>query len=154
MAVSPNTDFTAGQILTATQQNNFPRGVMGYFISTANHAVTTTLADVTGASLTFTAVANRLYKATFSYYIQQSDAAAQLTIQLTDTTPTVQNYRVQTNSNNNGMNAASHTFLFTSTAGSITRKIRAQLNAGTGTIFGATADTRFYNFFIEDMGPA
>ena len=154
MAVSPNTDFTAGQILTATQQNNFPRGVMGYFTSTANHAVTTATADVTGATATFTAVANRLYRATISCYWTQSDALSTLTFLLTDGSNNILNIRAQTIPNNNGINAATHSFLFTSTAGSITRKIRAATSGGTATIYGATADSRFYHYAVEDLGPA
>ena len=29
MAINPNTDFTTGAILTAAQQNRFPRGITG-----------------------------------------------------------------------------------------------------------------------------
>ena len=154
MAVSPNTDFTAGAILTAAQQNNFPRGVMGYFTSTANSAVTTATADVTGATVTFTAVANRLYRATFSCSWTQSDALSFITFLFTDGSNNILNIRYQTIPNNNGFATSTVTFLFTSTAGSITRKIRAATSAGTATIYGATADSRFYHYSIEDMGPA
>ena len=153
MATTPNTDFTSGQILTAAQQNNFPRGVMGYFISTANSAVTTTTADITGATATFTAVANRLYKATLAAYWNQSDAGATITFLLTDGSNSILNQRIHFASNNNTKVQSTVTFLCTSTAGSSPRKIRAATSGGTATIFGATADTQFYSFSIEDMGP-
>ena len=35
MAINPNTDFTAGAVLTAAQQNRFPRGVVALTFDTA-----------------------------------------------------------------------------------------------------------------------
>ena len=148
MAVSPNTNFTSGQILTAQQQNNFPRGVMGYALGTGNSAFTT-IADITGMSITFTAVANRLYKATFSCTLDRaSNAAAEFFI---------------TDGSNNaqaryddlaaaGKSIITFSFLFTASAGSVTRKIRAFSNAGTMTVL-YTASSYQYGFIIEDMGP-
>ena len=62
MAITPNTDFTSGQILTAQQQNNFPRGLVAIAtsVTTQNGITAETLS--TGMSLSFTAVANRNYK--------------------------------------------------------------------------------------------
>jgi hypothetical protein len=153
MAVNPNTNFTAGQILTADQTNRFPRGVMGYVISTGNHSVTTATADVTGMSITFTAVANRLYKATFSGFYSQSDALSRLELYLTDGSNTGQNNIQRTIPNNGGLSSVSHAFIFTASAGSITRKIRTNVSGGTATIFGNPADSRTYSFVIEDLGP-
>ena len=59
MAITPNTDFTSGQVLTAAQQNNFPRGIMAVTTSTGN---TITSGNLVGLSATFTAVADRNYK--------------------------------------------------------------------------------------------
>ena len=58
MAITPNTTFTAS-VLTTTQMNNFPRGVMAVTTSTGN---TITAGNLVGLSATFTAVANRNYK--------------------------------------------------------------------------------------------
>lgn len=63
MPVNPNTAFTAGAVLTAAQQNRFPRGVMG-------EASRTTIMTLTGSyqtvlSFSFAASAGRLYKLTF-----------------------------------------------------------------------------------------
>ena len=64
MAINPNTDFTAGAILTADQQNRFPRGIMAYNQVTANKSpITAEEIRITGSS--FTAVANRYYKVTY-----------------------------------------------------------------------------------------
>jgi hypothetical protein len=64
MAISPNVDFTSGQILTATQQNNFPRGIMAFTTSSSPSASISTEV-VTLTSTSFTAVANRYYKITY-----------------------------------------------------------------------------------------
>lgn len=151
MAVSPNTDFTSGQILTAAQQNNFPRGVMNYAISTANVAVTT-VADVTGMSLTFTAVANRLYRATFECFMNCSSTSLS-EFYLTDGSNVQKDFVFQTMPAGEFQTLCFQS-LFTSTAGSITRKIRAAASAGTLTFYGNTADNRFFSFIIEDLGPA
>jgi hypothetical protein len=67
MAINPNTTFTAGAVLTADEANRFPRGVMGAVYRTAGDlTVTTTLADLTGMTVTFTAEASRTYKATWN----------------------------------------------------------------------------------------
>ena len=64
MAINPNTDFSTGAVLTAAQQNRFPRGVMAYTESTTNvTGISTEVVTITGAS--FTAVANRYYKVTY-----------------------------------------------------------------------------------------
>ena len=66
MATTPNTTFTAGAILTAAQQNNFPRGLMTAVVTDLNpYTLTTSIAVATGMTLTWTAVANRIYKVTY-----------------------------------------------------------------------------------------
>lgn len=65
MAISPNVDFTAGQVLTATQCNQFPRGVMALATSPTNYTLTTSTVIATGMSVTFTVVAGRNYKITY-----------------------------------------------------------------------------------------
>ena len=43
MAINPNTDFSAGAVLTAAQQNRFPRGVVAFSSSqTSSAAIGTT----------------------------------------------------------------------------------------------------------------
>lgn len=148
MAVNPNTDFTAGQILTAAQQNRFPRGAMGYASSTANLSLTTTSQDV--LSLTFTAVTGRLYRATVNGFYQKS-TGGRVFIDLTDGSNVGINSSMSTtDSGEFGYFVAS--FLFTASSGSVTRKIRSACEAGTATLFGVPADGRTYQFIIEDVG--
>jgi acyl dehydratase len=64
MAISPNTDFTAGQVFTAAQANAFPRGIMAYAqVTSSDLSITAEEVQITSAS--FTAVANRYYKVTY-----------------------------------------------------------------------------------------
>jgi len=45
MAITNNTDFSSGAILTAQQQNNFPRGIMAVSKATSTDATITTVED-------------------------------------------------------------------------------------------------------------
>ena len=65
MAISPNTDFSSGQILTATNANQWPRGVMAYTPVITNDTSITSTEEVQITSSSFTAVANRYYKITY-----------------------------------------------------------------------------------------
>ena len=60
---NPNTDFTAGAVLTAAQQNRFPRGVMTNVKATSTTSIGAEAVVITAPS--FTAVANRLYRITY-----------------------------------------------------------------------------------------
>jgi len=64
MAINPNTDFTSGAVLTAAQQNRFPRGIMALATSTTTDASVTT-EEVELGAISFTAVASRYYKITY-----------------------------------------------------------------------------------------
>jgi hypothetical protein len=128
-----------------------PRGVMGYFVSTANSAISTTTADITGTSITFTAVANRLYRATFSGDYSQNTANAVAGFYLTDGSNNIIDNVANSISVANGFSSINLTFLFTATAGSTTRKMRTDLSSGTGSIRG-TGGGVFYSFIIEDLG--
>ena len=59
-----NTDFTSGQILTAAQMNNMPRGIVSATIGTASSA-SVAVETVILTSPSFTAVANRYYRITY-----------------------------------------------------------------------------------------
>jgi hypothetical protein len=75
MAISPNVDFVSGAILTAAQQNQFPRGVFAYNQTTTTDASITSTEEVQITSSSFTAVANRYYRITY-YDPQLSNPSA------------------------------------------------------------------------------
>ena len=65
MAINPNTDFTTGAVFTADQANRFPRGIMAFAsVTTSDTTITSEEVQVTSAS--FTAVANRYYRITYT----------------------------------------------------------------------------------------
>ena len=154
MAVSPNTNFTSGQILTAAQQNNFPRGVMGYATGTAaNQGVTTTNADVNGATITFTAVANRAYRFQFSAYCAKNVSAGSTTFSLTDGTCATQymvfNFYMAVTGT--GFSAVCNGLLYNLSAGTQTVKMRVSTDVTTAAVFMSA--TNPMTFIIEDVGP-
>jgi len=152
---SPNTTFTSGQILTAAQINNLPFGLVAAPVNstTINQAVTT-VADVTGMTLTFNTVTNRVYGITYSGFVNCSDASS-LNIIIADGSNTVIQqsiFQFAAPFLPEGRQL-SNVFYFTAgSTGSTTRKLRCQrqTGAGTMTIFGGA--TIPFQFAIEDCG--
>jgi hypothetical protein len=151
MAVNPNTDFTAGAILTADQQNRFPRGVMGYATGATARTLTTSPSDITGMSVTFTAVANRLYKISWNCFVSQTDAFSRVIFDIVQGASTVINGIQNTIPNNGGFATISFSSVNTFSAGSITIKMAGQTTAGTASIQGSA--TAVHSLIIEDVGP-
>ena len=151
---SPNTTFVAGNILTAAQQNNLPFGRVAAPVNiTANQGTITTVVDITGATITFTGVAGRLYKACFYGLFNSTVATDVFAILLTDSANTLQQLFLFTPATTQDVSWGTE-FVFTPGAGSITRKLRIQRQSGTGTgtiVAGATFPTQFW---IEDIGSA
>ena len=88
-----NTDFVAGNILTAAQQNNFPRGLVSATNSiTASGSVSAETLSITSPA--FTAVANRYYRISYFepvfQYVSGTVNVAVMRIRLTNITGTEQ----------------------------------------------------------------
>ena len=158
MAINPNTDFTVGAILTASQQNRFPRGVMALASSTTNYTLTTSAAIATGMTVTFTAVANRNYKIT--YYEPQTQTAfgvASLVtaqIRLTNAAGTVLQtgyFQSDTNQQNSGITPI---YTGTMTAGSVTIVGCLLVSSTNGTPLANRSATQPAQILVEDIGPA
>ena len=147
MAINPNTTFTAGSILTAAQQNRFPRGIMAYATTASNAGLTTTVADL-GLSLSFTAVANRYYKYTFAAYASNASIASTLETYVTDSANAIKGSINLYVASASGYTYQLLTYISTETAGTVTRKLRGKCGAGSGTIYGPL------DFWVEDIGPA
>ena len=88
-----NTDFTSGQILTAAQMNNLPRGIVSATIGTSGSASVST-ETVILTSPSFTAVANRYYRISYFQpvlsYISGTVTSVSLIIRLTNISGTAQ----------------------------------------------------------------
>lgn len=152
MAITPNTTFTAGNVLTAAQMNRLPWGIMGYAQATSNQTGISTVTNVTNASVTFTANSTRYYRTTFyvSDVVQQT-SAGYVQLEITD------------GSNNRKQNsvvllAAGGETLFcvtvveTGISGSTTRKGRASTTAGTCDLRASATAPLF--IVVEDIGQA
>ena len=151
MAISPNTDFTAGQILTATQQNQFPRGVMAYNEVTAtDSSITAEEVQITGSS--FTAVANRYYKVTY-FEPNPSGGTGYFTFRIrsTNLAGTVRQSSFQTAGFGIERTGVA-IWVGTLTATTQNFVATAQMSAGTG-INGRSA-TQMASLTVEDIGPA
>lgn len=153
MAITPNTTFTSGAILTAAQMNRLPWGIMGYAQATANQGgITSAATDVTGVSVTFTADSSRYYRTTFyCFAVVQSVAASFPIVQITD------------GSNNQKGSAANYlaageqahyniSVVETGISGTQTRKARAFVAAGQMLLAGQTTSPIF--IVVEDIGQA
>ena len=153
MAVSPNTNFTSGDVLTAAQMNKFPRGLMADVVisSTSDTSVT---AEEVMLTVTWTAVANRQYRLV---YIEPA---------LSGTSITSATFRLRSDSVtgtvlNSAVVAISSTTLTFSgfveafpnfAAGSNTVVATLQYSAGTGT--ATRSGTRLAMLYVEDVGAA
>ena len=155
MAINPNTDFTTGQVLTAAESNRFPRGVMALATTTnTNQAGVTTAVDITGMTVTFTAVANRNYKFTYHIYAVPTVTNACFTVGLKQGATLK-----QTSIANGGVAAAGTTvnglFVGTFTAGSTTLKLTGERTSGSTGTFTFFSDPTLPHFLlVEDIGPA
>jgi hypothetical protein len=157
MAINPNTDFTAGAVLTADQQNRFPRGIVAYTQSTtATGTITAEVVTLTSSS--FTAVANRYYKITYFEPLIQSSAPPPsyftAAIRLTNISGARLQYSelepvISTGGDGQLMMLQA---IVTFSAGSTTvcGTLRAQSNSITAF---ANADVRRF-ILVEDIGPA
>jgi hypothetical protein len=151
MAVNPNTNFTTGQVATSDQMNRFPRGAMGYVRSTAgNITLTTTVQDIAGASVTFTAVSGRLYKATYNAQMQKLTTAGYIEISFMNGATTL--YDGFEDVVAGGYINYSMTSVLTGLSGSVTIKAVGIVNVATATIFRSANNPT--SFSVEDIGLA
>ena len=152
MAISPNNAFVAGQVLTAQECNNLPFGVVGLVERTAGSlTVTTTQADLTGMSVTFTALANRVYKFTALCTGQKLTTETWTGLYITNAANTVYLSAFQTAPALEYFNSSFSGYVSGFTPGSVTVKLRSQVGSGTATILAAA--TNPLQLIVEDMGP-
>ena len=153
MAISPNVDFVAGAILTATQQNQFPRGIVAYQVDVATANFAGEAVNITSTS--FTAVANRYYQITYySPQLQVNAANGYSVIKLRKGTTTggaqiQQGYAA--NATSGGPTAATVIAITTLTAGA--QQVCATIQSTNTTSTNTTA-TNFGFLLVEDIGPA
>ncbi len=156
MAINPNTDFSSGAVLLASQLNRFPRGVMARNTATASDAtITVEEVQITGSS--FTAVANRYYRITyFEPYLSGTNANTMFTmaIRQTNLAGAIQNSSTTLNPvasiffGTSGICEAISTF----SAGAV--NLVGTLRASVGTGYAGRNATSYAFLLVEDIGPA
>lgn len=159
MAINPNTDFSSGAVLTAAQQNRFPRGIMSLATSATNYTLTTSTVIATGMTVTFTVVANRYYKITYLEPSVETSTVSgsftQLTIRSNNAAGTQLASGLITTpaaAKNNGAVIAS--IIYSGSAGSTTFVGCAITSSTTGTpVLNRNAFQLAY-LLVEDIGPA
>lgn len=153
MAINPNTDFVAGAILTAAQQNRFPRGIMTVAESvTSSGTITAEAVQVTATA--FTAVANRYY---LIQYVEQdlyrsAATAIQMRIRLTNLAGAIQTFSQDITGSANINNMMTTSRVMTFTAGSVVLVGTLQCS-GAGTIATRGTTSPAY-ILVTDLGPA
>lgn len=136
----------------ATKPWNTPWGRVAQVTQTGSSQTgITTATDITGMSVTFTAVANRIYRFTWNATAQQVTSAGTFNIVLAD--------GAATSVDNAGATLAANSFLTltavfetSSLSGSVTRKLRAGTTAGTLSILNGSVNAS--KLFVDDMGPS
>ena len=129
-----------------------PRGVMGQVTRTSSGAnITTSIGDITGLSITFTAVTGRQYKATWSLTAQKGGASGTTTISFT-TNANTQVAAIDITATDTSYLNGNGTALFTASSGSVTYKMRGVASAGSTQTIASATQPQF--FMIEDIGAA
>ena len=150
MAISPNVDFVAGAILTATQQNQFPRGVMSFTKNIAvDSSITAEETQITGNA--FVAVANRNYRVTYYEPNLQGTLKTSYTLKIKNGA-TVLNEGNAYGETLGYQTGASCVFVGTFTAGTVNLTATIASSAGTGT--ANRSSTSFAFLLVEDIGTA
>ena len=157
---NPNTQFSSGAVLTAEQQNRFPRGIMASPATSGSSQTMSTSSTIsTGMTVTFTAETGRLYKITYLEPEVQTPSVAggesAIAIKLTDETGAI--FAVialvtpsAAKTENQLTAIAIESF---GTAGSKTIVGTHITSSTTGTPLLQRSATRQAMLFVEDIGP-
>ena len=162
--MTSNSTFTSGQILTSTNMNNLPWGIVaataggtsgsGYVKNTTTAvAITAVGGDVSGMTVTWTALSTRIYKITLTLNDIYTGAGFNpLLIEITDAAAAVK-YQARRLFPAGDTDSWTISYIETGISGSILRKVRAYgiTNAGT---FNTNAGSALSTYVIEDIGAA
>jgi hypothetical protein len=152
MAITPNTTFTAGAVLTAAQMNRLPWGIMETASVTSSQTGISALTDITSLTVTFTADSTRYYRTTIWSLVRQNTAAGTPVIQITDGS------NAQKTEGDFYIGAAGNfgtlcvQCIETGLTGSTTRKGRAVTASNTMDVIASSTFPAF--ILVEDLGQA
>jgi hypothetical protein len=141
--------FTAGQVLTAAQMELMPKGYIGSANATTTSGIGSSTTDITGASVTFTALASRRYLITVTGCFQQATSAGLTTLRLRNSAGTTLRFAQFTAPSSTSLYVASFSYNEVPGAGSVTYKMSAETSAGTVSVSGSGAAS---SIVVEDIG--
>jgi hypothetical protein len=132
---------------------NAPWGVMGYVINTTLSQGANTETDLPGLTITFTAVANRLYELKASVVGYTSVAGDRIAVGIKEGSTTLQTGIMGQTLASNGEVVPVY-LISTFSAGSHTVKLTGRRDSGTGTTTFVAGSTIPAVFTVSDIGPA
>lgn len=127
-------------------------GVVGRAQKTTETSITTTTADVSGLTATWTAYSDRVYKMSFHAIGYVGAADIYINVFITDGSNSIKSYIRGGNAQTSGRFSVTGFIYETGLSGSTTRKIRVDTSSSTATFDGASNYPQ--QFIIEDIGPA
>lgn len=144
-----NTEFSSGQVLTATQQNNLPFGLVASATATSSQTGISTEVDLTGLTVTFTAVTGRQYLAIMTLHPYGSDQdTSDVFINVGGTNKFTMR---QTFAALNKIQTQTAQYLFTASSGSTTVKLR-MAKAGTNNVNNYGDANFISSLAVYDLG--
>jgi hypothetical protein len=162
--MTSNSTFTAGQILTSTNMNNLPWGIVaataggtsgsGYIRNTTTAvAITAVGGDVSGMTVSWTALSTRIYKITLTLNDIYTGAGFNpMLIEITDAANVVK-YQARRLFPAGDTHSWTVSYIETGISGTILRKVRAYGISNAGT-FNTNAGSALSTYVIEDIGAA
>jgi hypothetical protein len=146
-----NSTFTSGAVLTASQMNNLPFGYAGYVSNTSMSLNVTSMTDLTSLSVTFTAVAGRVYRVDGWCLLKSTVIADGANLLIRNGSNTILGQGIVHMEVNNQDYTAQVSTIITA-SGSTTVKLSAQRQTGTGTITASAGATFPAQIVVTDLG--
>ena len=128
-------------------------GSVGYATSTTLSQGFTTVVDITGLTVTFTAISGRLYRVDSWSLMQSTVSNDAVNMMIKNGAGTVLQQSIFHLPSSSAAYMASASIITTAT-GSTTFKVSAQRQLGTGTIYAYSAATYPASIIVTDIGPA
>ena len=147
--------YSANDVLTASDMNLLPAGLMGHSAATVDQTVSITgEVSVTGASVSFTAVTGRQYEVSccINYYREFDNGLISIRAYVDSTLIYLAQDWVEPNAVTAQVQSTSFTAPFTTTSGSRTVALKFE-HSGDETVIANTFGRGAY-VLVKDIGPA
>lgn len=143
---------TTGSVLTATEYNYLPRGIIVRAERTTDQTGITTVTDITSLTATWTANSTRIYRTTVvTANCRQVTTTANAKIIIADGSNVQKTQALETVTAGNFFHVIA-SLTETGLSGSVTRKARAETSAGTLEVLSGATYPSF--IVVEDLGQA